>query len=305
MGPSGAVPGKSAHIKEGNDRTFMTDVVEASKTQPVVVDFWAPWCGPCRTLIPILERTIAARNGAVKLVKINVDENPGVAGQMGVRSIPAVFAFAGGRPVDGFMGALPEGQVNSFLDKLVSGGVAQGPSAAEIEAVLEEAGQAFRQGDLGQAAQLYAALAEALPDHVGAVAGLARCFLAAGQPDEARQTVESLPEKLRSDPEVKSVLMAIALTSEAPAAPDALAGQIAAVNADPENAAARFALAEALAGAQRNGEAIAHLLTLLGKDLNAQDGAAKALLLKVFEAEGPKSEHTIAGRRRLSALMFA
>jgi putative thioredoxin len=293
--------GAESHVKDSTDQDFMADVIEASKTQPVVVDFWAPWCGPCKTLGPIIEKAVNDKGGKVKLVKINIDENPGVAGQLGVRSIPMVFAFNNGQPVDGFQGALPEGQIRQFLDKLISGS----PAGQELEQVIEMAGQAFREGNIEGAAQAYAAVLQQDQENVSALAGLARCYLAAGDPERARQTLAMAPADRQSDPEIKSVLTAIDLTSEDEPAGDELADQLAAVAADPGNVDARFELAEKLVAAGRNAEAVEHLLGILEGDLEAKDGEAKALLLKVFEAEGPKSAITQEGRRKLSTLMFS
>lgn len=292
--------GSGGHVKDSSDQQFMADVVEASKTQPVIVDFWAPWCGPCKTLTPVIEKVVNARGGKVKLVKINIDENPGVAGQLGVRSIPTVFAFDKGQPVDGFMGAQPESQINAFIDKVLKGGGGQ----AEVEEILEMAGQAFRAGDIGAAAQAYAAILREHDDNAEAIAGLARCYLANGDPDRASQTLDMAPEHIRNDPAIKSVRTAIEMSSEDAPPADELAGQIAEVEADPANVDKRFALAEALVAAGRQKDAVGHLLSVLEKDLNAKDGAVKALLLKIFEAEGPKSKITIEGRRKLSTLLF-
>ncbi|TPW03634.1 MAG: putative thioredoxin [Alphaproteobacteria bacterium] len=177
-------------VKDGADQTFMVDVIEASREQPVIVDFWAPWCGPCKTLAPALEKAVRAAKGKVRLVKINIDENPGVAGQLGVKSIPAVFAFDRGRPVDGFMGAVPESQIRMFVDKLA--GLA-GPDAAaeELEVALKEAGEALALGDVGGAAQIYAVVLQADPENIKAIVGLARCYLAAGEVEQCAQRLSS------------------------------------------------------------------------------------------------------------------
>lgn len=290
-----------AHTKDGSDQTFMEDVIEASKTQPVLVDFWAPWCGPCKTLGPIIEKAVEAKSGDIKLVKINIDENPAIAGQLGVRSIPAVFAFNNGQPVDGFMGALPESQINQFIDKIMSGT----DGAKAVEEALDQADAASRAGDLGTAAQIYAAIVNEMPDNVRAIAGLARCYLANGDKERAQATLDMVPEDKRNDPAVKSVLTAIELTADAPPAEDEFAGQIAALEANPSDFDARFALAESLASAGRNGDAAEQLLTILEANLSWSDGKAKEKLLQIFEAAGAQDPVTIEGRRRLSSLLFA
>ena len=287
-------------VKDSNDQAFMADVIEASKDQPVLVDFWAPWCGPCKTLGPIIERAVTAKAGKVKLVKINIDENPGVAGQLGVRSIPAVFAFQNGQPVDGFMGALPEGQINQFIDKLLAG-TDDGKALTEA---LEQADDALATGDIGTAAQLYAAIINHEPENVAAIAGLARCYLANGDAERARETLNIAPEDKRDDPAWKSADMAVTLAADAPDA-DEFAAALAKVEAAPADHGARFDLAEKLAAAGRTSDAVDHLLAILQADMDWEEGKAKAKLLTVFEAAGPKDPAVVAGRRRLSSMMFA
>jgi putative thioredoxin len=290
-------------VKDGSDAGFMADVIEESRTQPVIVDFWAPWCGPCKTLAPALEKTVLAAKGRVKLVKINIDENPGVAGQLGVRSIPAVFAFDRGRPVDGFMGAVPESQIRMFVDRLARG-APPGAEEADLDAALAEAAGALAEGDVGGAAQVYAAILQADPENVKAIAGLARCYLAAGEPAQASETLAMVPEDRQKDADVLSVRAAIELASAAPAAGEN-AELEAKVAANPNDHAARFDLANALAARGDLDGAVQHLLTIIEKDRAWNEDAARTQLLKIFEASGLGSDLAKSGRRRLSAILFS
>ena len=293
-----AAPG--AHVCESSDQSFMADVIEASNQQPVLVDFWAPWCGPCKTLGPLIERIVGEQAGKVKLVKINIDDNPGVAGQLGVRSIPAVFAFDKGQPVDGFMGAVPESQIRSFIDKLLDGTDA-GKAIAEA---LEQADEAFQAGDIGGAAQVYAAIINQDGEQVAAIAGLARCYLANGDRDRAEGTLDMAPEDKRDDPAWQSARKAVELMADAPDA-DSFRAALSKVEAAPQDHDARYDLAEKLAAAGRHSEAVDQLLAILSAQMDWEDGKARAKLLEVFEAAGPKDPATLEGRRRLSSLMFA
>lgn len=288
------------HTKDGTDQGFMADVVEASMTQPVIVDFWAPWCGPCRTLGPILERTVEARKGAVKLVKINTEEHPAYAGQLGVRSIPAVYAFHKGRPVDGFMGALPESQVNAFIERLLGGT----DTAQVIAEALGQAEAASQAGDIALAAEIYAAIIQEDPENTAAIAGLARCYLASGDTDRALATLDMVPEAKKNESVVKGVRLAIEMAADAPA-PTELDAALSAVSADPGDHAKRYELAEQYAAAGRYKDAADHLLIILSAKLGWEDGKAKTKLLQVFEAAGATDPVTIEGRRRLASLMFA
>lgn len=291
---------QTSHVSDSTDQAFMTDVIEASNTQPVLVDFWAPWCGPCKSLTPVLEKVVNSENGRIKLVKVNIDENPGIAGQLGVRSIPAVFAFDKGRPVNAFQGALPEGQVRQFVDQIIGGT----DGAKQLEAALEEADSKLQDGQIGEAAQIYGAIIEADPTHVGAIAGLARCYLKNDDPERAQQVLEMVPEDKREDPLVKSVQSALDLLADAPEDSELGAAQ-AAVNADPNNLDARMALAELLAANGDTGDAVEHLFVILEADMAWQEGRAKEKLLELFEAAGPKDPIVIQGRRRLSSILFA
>ena len=245
-------------------------------------------------------RLVESRQGKVKLVKINIDENPGIAGQLGVRSIPAVYGFDKGRPVDGFLGALPEGQINSFIEKLLNGTDA-GQAIAEALAQAETASQS---GDISTAAQIYAAVINEEPENVTAIAGLARCYLANGDKERAQATIDMVPEDKKHDSGVKGVRMAIEMMAD-PAEADEFEEALSAVLAAPEDHEKRFQLAEKYAGAGRFGDAIDHLLIILGHKLDWAEGKAKDKLLQVFEAAGATDPVTVDGRRRLASLMFA
>jgi putative thioredoxin len=286
-------------IKDATDASFMVDVVEASREQPVIVDFWAPWCGPCKQLGPALERVVTAAKGAVKLVKIDIDKNPSFAGQLRVQSIPAVFAFVNGQPVDGFMGAVPESQLKTFVERLTKAG--GGGQDDGIEDALAMARESLELGDLGGAAQAYAQVLQHDPENVKALGGMARVYLAGGEPDRAREILEMAPADAK-DADLDSVRAALALAAEAPADTGAVEKRLAASEDDHE---ARFELARALAGQQKFGLAVDQLLTIIEKDRDWNDGAARKQLLTVFEAAGPTSEVAKNGRRKLSAILFS
>jgi putative thioredoxin len=293
----GAAPGDL--IKDGTDASFIADVVEASKTQPVIVDFWATWCGPCRQLGPALEKAVLAARGAVKLVKIDIDKNPGYAGQLRVQSIPAVFAFDDGKPVDGFMGALPDSQVKAFVDRLAKG--AEGAGGSPVDELLEIARESLEQNDLGGAAQAYAQILQAEPENAKALGGMARLYLQGGDPERAREILEMAPPDAK-DPDLDSVRAALALAEAAPSETAEFEQRLA---KDPDDHAARLELAKALAGAGRLDEAADHLLSIIARDREWNDQAARKQLLQVFEAAGPMSEVAKQGRRRLSAILFS
>ena len=292
----GETPTKADLIKEGSDQGFAADVVEASKVRPVIVDFWATWCGPCRTLGPALEKAVLEAKGAVKLVKIDVDKNPVFAGQLKVQSIPTVYAFKDGKPVDGFMGAVPESQIKAFIARLVG---QEGPS--DLDRLLEDAKADLEAGDIGGAAQLFAQALQAAPDNVKAIAGLARCYVAGGDFARAREVADMAPADA-SDPDLASVRAALALAAEAPAETAGFEQRIA---ANPNDHEARFELAKAFAARGKMGEAADQLLEIIARDRAWNDEAARKQLLTVFDAAGPSSDVARSGRRRLSSILFS
>ncbi|HEX7761833.1 MAG TPA: co-chaperone YbbN [Caulobacteraceae bacterium] len=283
-------------IKEGSDATFAADVIEASRVQPVIVDFWATWCGPCKQLTPALEKAVTAAKGAVKLVKIDVDKNPVYAGQLRVQSIPTVYAFVDGRPVDGFMGALPDGQVKAFIDKL------SGPAApSEIDELLAMAKESVQVGDIGGAAQAYAQVLQLEPQNTAAIGGLARCYLDGGDLERARE-VADMAEPDAKNADLDSVRAALKLAEAAPSETSEFEQRLAA-NADDHEA--RLELAKALAGRGDLQRAADELLTIIERDREWNDEAARKQLLTVFEAAGMASDVAKQGRRRLSAILFS
>jgi putative thioredoxin len=301
----GANKPASAHIKEGSDASFAADVIEASMVQPVIVDFWATWCGPCKTLGPALEQAVEAAGGKVKLVKIDVDKNPAYAGQLKVQSIPTVYGFVGGQPVDGFMGAVPGSQLKAFIDKLIAaGGGAAAPGAdAEappIDEILAMGAESMGLGDIGGAAQAYAHVLQLEPANIKAMAGLARAYLAGGDVEGAQEIVAMAPAGTK-DLDLDGVKAALKLAAEGPSDTVQFEQKLA---ADPDDHQARFDLAAAHAAAGRWPEAIDHLLRIIEKDLEWGEGAARKQLLTVFEAAGP-GEAVKQGRRRLSAVLFS
>ncbi len=287
-------------IKDTTTQTFMKDVIEESKRQPVLIDFWAPWCGPCKQLTPILEKAVRAAKGRVKLVKMNIDEHPAIPGQMGIQSIPAVIAFVNGPPADGFMGAVPESQVSAFIDRLTKGAPAPGGAAdllADAEALLNE-------GDAATAATLYAQVLREDAENIAALAGLARCYAETGAFEQARQTLAMVPESKRQDGAVKAVQAILDLAEQARAL-----GPVAelekTVAANPLDHQARFDLATALNAAGKRAEATGHLLEIVKRDRKWNDDGARKQLVQFFEAWGPTDEATIEGRKRLSSILFA
>ncbi len=286
-------------IKDTTTQAFVKDVIEESKRQPVLVDFWAPWCGPCKQLTPILEKAVRAAKGKVKLVKMNIDEHPAVPGQMGIQSIPAVIAFVNGQPADGFMGALPESQVVAFLERLTKGAI-----GGEEKDALAAADAALAQGDATTAASLYARLLAEDGTNVPALAGLSRSYLQTGAVEQAKQTLAMVPAAKKNDPAVAAVQAALDIAEQA--ASVGPVGELEQkVKDNPLDHQARFDLAVALNSKGKRAEAVDNLIEIVRRDRKWNDDGARKQLVQFFEAWGPADEATVEGRKRLSSILFA
>ncbi|MBX9741174.1 MAG: thioredoxin [Beijerinckiaceae bacterium] len=285
-------------VKDTTTAGFREDVLVESTRQPVLVDFWAPWCGPCKQMTPIIERVVNAAGGKVKLVKMNIDEHPQVAGQLGIKSIPAVVAFQNGRPADGFVGALPESQIKGFIERLV------GPVEDEAEALAAEAEAAFTEGDLDAAAAIFSEVLSVRPDHAGAMAGLAKILIAQGSLDEAGAFLSAVPESAAKDAGVTAARAALDLAVQAADLGD-MPGLERRIAANPDDHQARFELALALNSRGRRQEAADALLLIIKRDRTWEDDRARQQLLQFFEAWGPMDPDTAQARRKLSTLLFS
>ena len=289
-------------IKEVSEATFMQDVVEASKEKPVIVDFWAPWCGPCKTLGPQLEAAVKAANGAVTMVKVNVDDNQMIAGQMQVQSIPTVFAFSNGQPVDGFQGAVSASEIKAFVDRVVAAN--GGEAESGLESAVASAEQMLSDGDFEAAIETFSAILEEDPSNLKSYVGLIKCHIAANDLDQAEAVLNGAPMEISQSPEIETVHAQIELAKQArdvgPINDLALL-----VEEKPDDHEARFKLAQALHGAGQVENAVDQLLELFRRDREWNDGAAKSQLFIIFDALEPNNEIVLNGRRKLSSLIFA
>jgi putative thioredoxin len=293
-------------IKDSDQTKFAKDVLETSRTVPVIVDFWAPWCGPCKTLQPMIEKVVKEAKGKVKLVKIDIDKNQMLAQQLRIQSIPAVYAFFGGRPVDGFMGAVPESEVKSFVDRLIqaSGGATADPGAVQVAELLEQAKAAVAQNDMDTAAQVYSEILGAEPTNVTALAGLARYQVSIGDMEQAKELLAQIPAKEKTHADVVVAQAAIDLAEKAKEAGpvDELKAKVA---ANPKDFQSRLDLAMAYWAGDRKQEAIDELLAMIKLDRAWNEGAARQQLLKFFEALGFTDPLSVDGRKRLSTILFS
>ena len=280
----------------------MADVVEASQTIPVIVDFWAPWCGPCKTLGPQLEKAVIAAKGAVKMAKVNVDENQGIAGQLRVQSIPTVYAFWQGQPIDGFQGPVAESEIKAFVDRVVAAG--GGAADGGLDDAVEAAEEMLTDGQAEDAAQTFQAILDEEPAHAGAYGGLVRALIALDNLDESEVTLNGAPAEIAETPELEAAFAQLELAKQAQNA-GPLGDLQAALEADPNDHQARLGYAQALYAGGQAEAAVDELLDLFGRDKEWNDGAAKAQLFTIFDALKPNDPIVLNGRRKLSSMIFA
>jgi len=286
-------------VVETTTQGFMKDVIEESRQRPVLVDFWAPWCGPCKQLTPVLEKAVNAAKGKVRLAKMNIDEHPAIPGQMGIQSIPAVIAFSNGQPVDGFMGALPESQVIAFLERLTKGKI-----APEAQNLLEAADAALVEGKAAEAAEIYAQILAGDAENVHALSGLARCYVESGALEQGRQTLAQVPEAKQNDAPVAAARAALEIAEQAKSV-GPLAELEHKVLTSPDDHQARFDLAAALNAQNKRAEAVEQLLAIVRKDRTWNDDGARKQLVQFFEAWGFDDPAAVEGRKRLSSILFS
>lgn len=299
MGKDKAAGGGAELIKDSDTKGFMTDVIEASKDVPIVVDFWAPWCEPCKQLGPMLEKAVKAAGGAVRMVKINIDENQALAQQLRIQSIPMVYAFKDGQPADGFQGAQPESQIKAFIERL-AGPI--GPAPTEIG--IEQAKEALNAGQVDLAADIYQQVMAEEPENADAIAGLARCHIALGRAAAARELLDNVPAEHKNHIEINGAQAALSLAEESGTLgdPAELQGKL---NANDDDHGARLDLATVMFLRGQTEEAVQQLLHVIKKDREWEDQAARKQLIKFFNALGPMHPETVTGRRQLSAVLFS
>ena len=300
----GNLTGTPGLIKDTSTAEFSNDVIAASQEVPIIVDFWAESCGPCKQLGPILEKVVQEKAGSVKLVKLDIEQHPEIPQQLQVQSIPAVFAFVKGRPVDGFVGAQPESQIRSFIERVIktAGGTLE-PSP--LDAALDQAAALLEDGDSENAAGIYAQILQQQPDNIAATAGMAKCLIAAGQPDAAQNLLDEVPADKQSQPEITAVRAALELANDAKEAVGQSSELEAAVSANPKDHQARFDLSIAQFAQGHNEDAVEHLLTIVRSNPKWNEEAARKQLIKIFEALGSEDPVTIDGRQSLSTILFS
>ncbi|HBQ33330.1 MAG TPA: thioredoxin [Ochrobactrum anthropi] len=300
FGSAPAAAGGTDLVKDTTTAGFQADVITESRNQPVLVDFWAPWCGPCKQLTPIIEKAVRDAGGAVKLVKMNIDDHPAIAGQLGIQSIPAVIAFVNGQPVDGFMGAVPESKVKEFIAKI------GGPSDAEaaLAEAITAANELIEAGDFVQASEIFMSILHAVPDNVDAIVGLATCLLESGDAEKAREILAQLPADKQNAPAVRALEARLALADQVKLIGDPIALEKR-IQADPKDYHARFDLAQVRNAQGRREDAASELLFIMKSDREWNEDGARKQLLQFFEAWGNADPATLGARRKLSSLLFS
>ncbi|WP_176036336.1 thioredoxin [Brucella tritici] len=300
FGSAPTATGGADLVKDTTTASFQADVITESRNQPVLVDFWAPWCGPCKQLTPIIEKAVRDAGGAVKLVKMNIDDHPAIAGQLGIQSIPAVIAFVNGQPVDGFMGAVPESKVKEFIAKI------GGPSDAEaaLAEAITAANELVEAGDFVQASEIFSSILHAVPDNVDAIVGLATCLLESGDAEKARELLAQLPADKQNAPAVRALEARLALANQVKLIGDPIALEKR-IQADPKDYQARFDLAQVRNAQGRREDAANELLFIMKSDREWNEDGARRQLLQFFEAWGNADPATLGARRKLSSLLFS
>ncbi|KAB2664015.1 thioredoxin [Brucella tritici] len=300
FGSAPTATGGAELVKDTTTASFQADVIAESRNQPVLVDFWAPWCGPCKQLTPIIEKAVRDAGGAVKLVKMNIDDHPAIAGQLGIQSIPAVIAFVNGQPVDGFMGAVPESKVKEFIAKI------GGPSDAEaaLAEAVTAANELVEAGDFVQASEIFSSILHAVPDNVDAIVGLATCLLESGDAEKARELLAQLPADKQNAPAVRALEARLALADQVKLIGDPIALEKR-IQADPKDYQARFDLAQVRNAQGRREDAANELLFIMKSDREWNEDGARKQLLQFFEAWGNADPATLGARRKLSSLLFS